>query len=439
MMNTTMSKPSGFAIAQALMLFITVFISVISKPRLLLLEINNQTNIPIEFRALLVSLPDFFVIALLFITAIRLVMDDPYRQRLINSVSLIVRRFGGLWWLVLVLWMAVGLVWSREPALQRFDTIHALLLLLMALIVADLIHEPDSRIFLSGVWGLLVSAAIQSVVAVLQILSGGPLGWWSLGEIDRFSYETTAFYRAPGLSMHPNYLGGYLVVALFAAVLLARQNVARGKSPVLPGVIGVMCIIGIVATLSRSAMLSALVGFTPLVIIWLLNVNQRLRPYIIGGIGLAVVAAAVWGYLVLAGNVQARIFSPREFFFDYSWEVVTQSPIIGVGAGNLMIAVGANRLDYVPHLLPVHNVYLYIWGELGLIGLALFLIGCFSILRRVRFTRDMLIWGCCFAAICIIMLFDNYWWAVHPFRVIFFWVLGLAWAFIVRETQTTTS
>jgi O-antigen ligase len=430
---TNKSASSGLAFAQALMLFITIFISVISKPRLLLLEINDQTNIPIEFRALLISLPDLFVFALLLVTAARLIFDDPYRQRLISTIVLIIRRIGGLWWIVLVLWMAVGLLWAREPALQRFSTIHVLLMLAMAVILADLVQERGERFF---IWGLLISAGIQAAVAVIQIINGGPLGWWSLGEIDRFSYETTAFYRAPGLSMHPNYLGGYLVLALFGAVLLARQNYVRGKSPALPIIIGVLCIVGMVTTLSRSAMLSTMVGFAPLVIIWLLSVNPRLRPLIMGGVGLAILAAVVWGYLVLAGNVQARILAPREFFFDYSWEVITQSPIIGVGAGNLMIAVGDNRLEYVPHLLPVHNVYLYIWAELGLPGLALFLLGCFSLLRRIRISRDMLVWGCCFAAVCVIMLFDNYWWAVHPFRAAFFWLIGLGWALAGREIVT---
>lgn len=422
LLMTSMSKRSGFAFGQTLMLFIIAFISVISKPRLMLLEINNQTNIPIEFRTLLVSLPDLFVFGLLLITAVRLVFDDPYRARLLLTTQQIITRLGGIWWVLLILWMAVSLLWAREPALQRFSTTHALLLLLVAFILADLAHEWGVRAFL---WGLLLSAGLQALVAIFQVVNSGPLGWWALGEIDRFSYETTAFYRAPGLSMHPNYLGGYFVVALFACISLgvvARQRKSSLFAFIM--LISVLSVVGMVATLSRSAMLSTLIGLTPLVLYGLLRANPKLRLFILGGVGLALLVVMIWGYLVLAGNIQARIFSPREFFFDYSWEVITQSPFLGVGAGNLMIAVGDNRLEYVAHLLPVHNVYLYIWAELGLPGLALFLLGCFSVVRQ---WRQQPIWVCCFVAICIIMLFDNYWWAVHPFRVLFFGVIGLCW------------
>jgi O-antigen ligase len=87
-------------------------------------------------------------------------------------------------------------------------------------------------------------------------------------------------------------------------------------------------------------------------------------------------------------------------------------------------------LDVV-NLLPVHNVYLFIWAEQGLPGLALFVVGCGVILWRLRRTDqpEVLIWSACFLAICTVNLFDNYFWAVHPFRVVFFWVIGLWWAY----------
>ncbi|MBZ0290115.1 MAG: hypothetical protein K8I30_21000, partial [Anaerolineae bacterium] len=243
-MTTPERRGSGFAAAQALMLFIIAFTSVVSKPRLLLLEINQQTNIPIEFRALLISLPDLFVIALLALSGVRWLLQPAYRRRLADTFTQAATRWGGIWWFALIGWMVIGLVWALEPALQRFSTLHALALLLLAVILADLLRERGERVLL---WGLLLGAAVQAAVAILQVMNGGPLGWWGLGEIDRFEYETTAFYRAPGLSMHPNYLGGYLVVALFACVLIARQNWSRGRSIALPLAVALLSAAGMIA------------------------------------------------------------------------------------------------------------------------------------------------------------------------------------------------
>jgi O-antigen ligase len=106
-----------------------------------------------------------------------------------------------------------------------------------------------------------------------------------------------------------------------------------------------------------------------------------------------------------------------------------------------MLEVGRIWGMDIEHLLPVHNVYLYIWAELGLPGLALFLLGCFSILKRLRsrLSANMLLWLCCFLAICGVMIFDNYWWAVHPFRVVFLCVVGLWWGYTSREAAPITA
>jgi O-antigen ligase len=304
----------------------------------------------------------------------------------------------------------------------------------MAVILADLMRRRNERVLLLS---LILSAVLQSIIAVTQTINSGPLGLWSLGEIDRFTYETTAYYRAPGLSMHPNYLGGYLMVALFACAVLIRQNIQHKKSVVLPALAGLIIGVGMVSTLSRSAMLATAVGFTPIVVVIIWSAAQRNRWLIGAGLVTIIIAAAALIWVILSGDLQARIFASREFFFTYSFEVIKNHPILGVGAGNLMLEVGRMFGMTVEHLLPIHNVYLYIWAELGLPGLALFVLGCFSILKhlRHRLNSDLWIWLCCFLAICVVMLFDNYWWAVHPFRVVFLWVIGLGWGYASREAE----
>ena len=406
----------GTEALQIALLCIIIFVSVISSPRSMLLEVSPLPNIPIEFRIVAISIPDYFVILLLIVTIVRLLWDAEYRQQLGLTANWIFTTWGGRWWGGLALWMVIGMLWAGDSAMLRFTTLHFVLLLVMAVVLADLTRRRSERVLL---WALIASAVIQSVIAVAQTVNGGPLGLWGLGEIDRFAYETTAFYRAPGLSMHPNYLGGYLMVALFACAVIIRQNVQNKKSIILPGFAGLVIVVGIVMTLSRSAMLSTAVGFAPIILMIFASAARRNRWLIGGGIFILIVAAAALIWVILRGDLQARIFASREFFFTYSFEVIKQHPILGVGAGNLMLEVGRLYGLTVEHLLPVHNVYLYIWAELGVPGLALFLIGCFSILKHLRRRNNAdLIWLCCFLAICVVMLFDNYWWAVHPFRVV---------------------
>ena len=419
---------------QVILLCGIAVISVVSAPRQMLFQAATAPNIPIEFLIVALSLPDYFVIGLIALLALRLLIDGAYRERLSDTLSLISARFGGAWWVMLALWMAAGMLWAGTPVLARYSAVHFVGALAASFVMADLVRAGHGC---SMIWSLLIGALAQTLLAVLQVLNNNPLGLYALGEIPRFWYAPASFYRAPGLSSHPNYLGGYLMLALFACAMLAVQRRREGHSLMLPALIGLACGIGLVATLSRSALLSTAVGFAPL-IAWLI-LSLRGRARLAAGIALIIVvtAAGVWGWIVLDGDVQTRLFAPREFFFADSWEIIQEAPVVGVGAGNLMMNILRVRGESVSELLPVHNVYLFVWAELGLPGLALFVAGCAAILFQVRrrMGEEALIWGCAFLAVCSVMFFDNYFWAVHPFRVLMFWVIGLWWGYASRAVD----
>ncbi len=425
---------SGLGWVQYVTLMLTIILSVISRPRQQILEISDQVNIPVEFRVISLSIPDFFVLGLLLLTVLRLLLVSDYRQHLMDTVNLIITRGGGLWWVLLVLWSILGMLWAGNTTMLRFGALHFIGLLVAAFILADLVQERGARLLL---WALLISTAVQSVIALLQVLNNGPLGWYALGEIDRFYYDPTDFYRAPGLAMHYNYLAGYLMVGLFGCLLTGWQKWLQGKSVLLPALIGVLACVGILSTLSRGGMLATAVGLLPIGAVIFFALQRRIRLTVIAGSVGVVVLAAAYMLFALGGleNIQTRFFTQREFFFDYTWAVIQQSPVLGVGMGNLMLEAGRIWGLDVIHLLPVHNVYLFIWAEQGLPGLVLYLLGCFTILRRLhpRHGAAVFLWSCCFLAICTANLFDNYFWAVHPFRVVFFWVIGLWWSYACRD------
>jgi hypothetical protein len=403
-------------------------VSVISSPRQVLWEASKQANIPVEFRVIALSIPDYFLIALLLVSILRLIIDETFRAHLSTTLSIILSRHGGIWWVGLAIWMGLGIFWAREPIFVRFDTIQVIAALAGVLFIADLARSGRGR---SLIMALLAGAAAQAVVAVLQILNQGPIGLGWLGEVDRFWYDTAPFYRAPGLSMHPNYLAGYLLIALFGALLIARQNIEQSRSIVLPAIGGLLGGVGLVATMSRSGLLAAVVGLIPALSVAVLSLKKRLRLTVIAVLGVLVLVVGIWAAIVILPNVQTRLLASREFFFHDTFEVIGKTPLLGVGAGNLMLEIGRNQGESSTPLLPVHNVFLYIWAELGIPGLALFVAACLAILIQVRPRNGLSVftWGSCFLAMCVVMLFDNYFWAVQPFRDLTFWVIGLWWGY----------
>jgi O-antigen ligase len=414
----------------------TLILSALSAPRLLVYIASLQANIPLEFRGVMLSLSDFSVGALLLVTILRLGINSAYRERLSRFIGPLVQG-NGKWWLLLVLWLAVGLFYALDGVMLRFAVLHLGLMVVLAAILADLFHnEPASRRIILIV--MVFSGMSQAVIALLQALNRNPLGWWALGEIERFSYDTNSFYRAPGLTTHPNYLGGYLLVALAATCVLAMIYWhSRWRIPLVSA--GIVLLAGMVTTLSRSAALGLLVAVLFLIFTQWKNLPARQRRLVMLSFGSVLLMGGILALIFLAvdpANIFRRTLAPREFFFEQSWPVIQDHPWLGVGAGNLMLAVGPREGLELVDLLPIHNVYLYIWGESGLPGMLLFIIAAFSLLRRPNvIVPYALYFKAAFIGVLVISLFDNYFWAIHPFRVYFFCLLGLCWA----TTQPTAA
>lgn len=414
------------------------FIGAVSSPRLVLQTILTDPRIPEDFRLATLSLPDIVVIGLLVVTLARLISDVPYRAHLGTTVRQIFSQGIGIALLLLAGWMLVGVLWAQHPVLAGAGAIHYAAALGLMVIVADRLRESPNAVLTGALLGLLAGAMVHAGVALLQVIKQNPLGLEWLGEVRRFLYETTTFYRAPGLSMHPNYLGGYLLLALWGCVLWASQRLQLSpekglRTLVLPLIIGIGCAVGLLSTASRGAMLAAAISAIPLVRMLLVSLKGRMRTLLIISVGAAgVIALIVLFVVVLRGDVITRLFTAREFFFEDSWAVIQSSPrnlLIGVGENNLMAAVAAMRLGEMVNLLPVHIVYVYQWATLGLPGMILFGFALVGMLRGLRQPNQRLlfVWTCAIVGIAVASFVDNYYWAIPPHRDLLLWAFGLWW------------
>ena len=426
--SPTIRTSSWLSLAQRGLLMLTIFIAVISSPRIMLLDVEPLANVPLEFRAVTVSLPDFVLIALLLVTGIRLVSEAGYAERLLKTGQHLLR-YGLVFWVALLVWLGLSTLWSPATVMTRFVTLHAAAGVLLALLLADLLsHEGRTGLL----WGLVASAMLQALIGVAQSLNGNPLGLGVLGELPRFSYDTDRFFRAAGLSQHPNYLGGYLMVSLFACLLLARQSWQHQRQRVLSLLLAVIVCLGLIATLSRSAILGTGIGLLPLIVMLLRSLDVARRRLILAAFGVVLVVGVVLVLIATRGDLATRFLMGREFFFADSWREIQRSPLLGTGAGALILTIDKHGSPLAV-ALPVHNVYLYIWAEAGLVGMLLFVLACGAVLWRIRPNAAAFLWGCAFLGVCATMLFDNYWWAIHPFQIVFFWIVGYWWGLVLPQ------
>ncbi len=134
-------------------------------------------------------------------------------------------------------------------------------------------------------------------------------------------------------------------------------------------------------------------------------------------------------------QVLARLdISPQEDAVSlrgfYNKVSLFEKPFWGIGVGNFVNWFKEANPALPPNLYqPVHNIYLLIFSETGILGLAAFLLFLFSLTRnyfKVKFVRpfhySLFI---IFISLLFFGLFDHFLLTIQQGRIVFWLVLGL--------------
>ncbi len=139
-------------------------------------------------------------------------------------------------------------------------------------------------------------------------------------------------------------------------------------------------------------------------------------------------------------SAREQAVSLRAFYNQTAFSIIKEHPFLGIGLGNFVW-----EIKQLLHLLaswlhqPVHNIYLLIASETGLIGLVLFLVFIFELLKqlnepsaasRQQYRLLLLIVFC----LLFIGLFDHFFWTLQQGQLIWWLVLGMIASFSKRKT-----
>lgn len=217
--------------------------------------------------------------------------------------------------------------------------------------------------------------------------------------------------------------------------------------------------IGFGLTFSRSAFLGLFIGLA-IYFIWQLNDNIfSLSPFSKGGLrGISGIQSSknpspaiplqkgerrnYWMFLYslfflliflflifkFTSVLSNQSLQERQLYQIVSYETISGHPVVGVGIGQFIL----NEYTVHPELKswqyqPVHNVYLLIFSELGIVGFMFFLLSVISVFLGTRknersggdciLTYSMLY--CIILSFLVISLFDHYFWDIKQSAFIF--------------------
>ncbi len=358
-----------------------------------------------------------------------------------------------------IAWSLISLSWAENSALGFSKWLRLLEFSLFFLYIKNNLANYD---FKKIALIIIASGIFQSLIAFLQFASQSSIGIHLLGEsIFKWGLPGTATFRlfgakiirASGTLPHANLLAAILLFSLFFAFYLYLQRkhyppFSRFSFKHLLKEIGLVGIfyflfLGIIFSFSRSAILLAAI-FIPLALFYLL-LNKKLKSeYFVNAAKLTAIFMFIGAFLIIIffnflfarANISLgeSAINDRLRYNQMAVDLIKQSPIKGIGFGNYIWHLNQNNIwkDYgffYPHLFqPVHNIYLLIASEIGIVGLALFLILLFFIIRH-SWNQNKNILLSTFYFLLSIFLFwgfsDHFFWTIHQGQLIWWIVLGI--------------
>jgi hypothetical protein len=271
--------------------------------------------------------------------------------------------------LLLLVWLALSLAWAEdvgEAAVELWRW--GLCGLVFAVLLTSLHSRRDIRLVIGGfVLGIVLSVAVG---LVNDGLGGGPVNGETL---------TSTEGRLQGGLGDPNVLAAAIVPAIvLAAGLLA---VVRGRVRVaLLACIGVL-VLGLGATQSRGGAVAAVVAL----VVALIVMRHHRKPVLIAAIGIAAVGVVYFSAYPQGWDRMTKSDggNGRSELWEVAWRITEDHPVAGVGLHNFTVhspryvrEPGALKnvklIAERPHA--VHNTYLELLTETGVVGLSLFLV-----------------------------------------------------------------
>ncbi|MFW9878366.1 MAG: O-antigen ligase family protein [Candidatus Thorarchaeota archaeon] len=323
----------------------------------------------------------------------------------------------------------------------------------------------------------IASSFLQAILGIAQYLKQGSFNLKIFGEVDlspvlqnisKIDVEGTKMIRAYGTFPHSNVLAGFLFISIIFTIclmfiILNKVGVIH-ELPLLriiklPPLVLILYILslGLLLTFSRSGWLACLISIL-FIIISILFLSPAFRTFLVNqfrknfskiniiivlilfiGITLAIFWPQITSRDIGSNPEDEYSVSGRTLYNYLASDIIKDNLLLGVGPGLFVNHLGKYLSENLTwwQLQPVHNVYLLILAEQGLLGFIAFIIFIFYILSQIRhfnfkqkgndFTKQILIIS--FASILfslfIIMLFDHYLWDIQQGVLCFFLILGL--------------
>ena len=295
---------------------------------------------------------------------------------------------------------------------------------------------------------LSYSLIFFSIIAVLQFFLKRTLGgfFYFLGErsfnistpgialVDIFSQE---YLRAYSTFSHPNSLAGYYLVGLIIIFNSSTRSFANTKKLSLENkhknnLLSIMVLIFSSCVLILTFSLGVWVAGLFVLTFFLISKNKAIfkkisLAFFLGIVSISLLSPILFQRYFINRNLFKENVSNRIELAKTAEKIYSQKPFFGIGLNNFIIYLPKTSADteVVWKFQPIHNIFLSILTETGLVGLLIFLYLLFLAFEKTLKSNNIVL-VLSLIAIIITGAFDHYWMTLQQNQLLFSVVLGLS-------------
>src|ERR1035437_11088196 len=280
--------------------------------------------------------------------------------------------------------MVVGVIGAKNPLAGFYGIIKFLEFSFLAFFVVNNFKAFNKQVlfilFLTGI-------VFESLLAIFQYFNQGSLGgvFYLFGErafnaitpgVANASINGQLFLRPYATFSHPNVLAGFLIFSMLLLILFSFKEKHLIKFTILGSVFGTAALL---LTLSRAAIFLWLIY---LIVLFGLSLDEKYKKrkfnslqavlLILIIVGITIILFLQNNYIVqrfLTTNLLDESLMQRQELMTQSLDMFWKNPILGVGVNNFFnnLVIGISKQnDFL--IQPVHNIFLLVLSETGVIG-----------------------------------------------------------------------
>jgi putative inorganic carbon (HCO3(-)) transporter len=288
--------------------------------------------------------------------------------------------------LPLLLYLAittVSMAVAHDVGLSFFEVFLLLESCLLYFYVANMVRTRQDVLF---VVSLLLSGCLLEglIMIVLQFTGMPPTVWGIPAHIYVYTDVKGGFMRIGGTVGSYIFAAAYLSILLTSAASVLFTNLGRAYKWLAIAVLGLGSV-ALVFTLSRGAWMALALSITLLCLLGPRHSGLSLKTPI------AILLILALLYLPFHATISARLFDDdkgsaesRIPLMKLAFRIFEDNPVLGVGANNFTVVMDHYLTSEFRRswLFAVHNKYLLVLSETGIVGLLAFLAFLLDALRK---------------------------------------------------------